>query len=162
MLVGQFGDLPAGRQDGQLGIDLVELVVEPVEPPGMGVVVGSELGEQLPVAQPSQPAAGGLEPPGDVVELFGEGLPIVGQLCPSSREGTLPGDIGGMEPGVELPPPCRHLDEFGGDGLLGAGPLEPAGEACGLVDVGFGGVVVEVVEVVAVAEVEPVGVAAAG
>jgi hypothetical protein len=62
------------------------------------------------------------------VELLGDSLAISPQLGPSVLEGALAGDVGGVEPGVEVPPPCRDLDQLGGDEpVLGqpAAALEP-------------------------------------
>ena len=123
----QLADLTVGGERFELGVDIVQLVVESVELPCSVLVFIAELGEQLPVAEPASPAGGVLEPSGDTVQLVRVSGAAAGQFGPSAGEVALPGDVGGVQAGVQLPPPGCDLDQVGGDRLFGVGASEPAG-----------------------------------
>jgi hypothetical protein len=115
-------------------------VGEPVERDGARVVLVTKIGDDVPVGDPAKPGRRVVDAALEPLELFELCLPAACQRRPLGRQGPGAGDVGVVEPDVEVPPLLGELGELGGDGLLRAGPCHAGREGCvgvvGLVDVG--------------------------
>jgi hypothetical protein len=145
-----------------LEVELLESAVEVGESVSADVQLVAEVAGDVTVGHPAEPGGCTLDAALEPLELFELCLPVACQRRPLGRQGPGAGDVGFVEPDVEVPPLLGELPELGGDGLLGAGPGHAGGEArvgvVGLVEVG-----VDLVEVlVEDGLVEVVGLAAAG